>query len=105
LFDGNAPVPWERFLKGYEAIRGGKLGWRRLVNGRVPAAAEEAEFRRSRHLRSELALPAKPPQQDTGHRGLFNKPLANEAPGRSPHRHSDRFRAAGRLLTGDFANP
>jgi hypothetical protein len=44
LFDHNVPAPLRYVLKGHEVSTAAELGWDRLANGRLLAAADEAVF-------------------------------------------------------------
>ena len=44
LFDHNVPAPLRRLLTGYDISLAGELGWQRLTNGELLAAAEQAGF-------------------------------------------------------------
>ncbi len=44
LFDTNTPVPLRRFLRGHEVTLAKDVGWDRLANGALLAAAESSGF-------------------------------------------------------------
>jgi hypothetical protein len=44
LFDNNTPAPLARFLHGHEVTRAAQLGWERLENGDLLAAAQDRGF-------------------------------------------------------------
>lgn len=44
LFDANTPAKLARFLRGHDVVCADQIGWQRLKNGDLLAAAEGAAF-------------------------------------------------------------